>query len=144
MKLVAFRDKNPDENSLALFPPAVKKLTNLGVEVYIPQDYGLHLEVSDSIFQEAGAKTFADESEASGFSDFSVRVRAPELEDIKKLKKGSVHASFMDPFSNPHVLDDFNSCSISSVSFEMIPRTTLAQKWTFLAHRLTCRLCCCY
>ena len=85
------------------------------------------------MFQEAGAKTYADESEASGFSDFSVRVRAPELEDIKLLKKGAIHASFMDPFSNPKVLEDFNSCNISSISFEMIPRTTLAQKMDFLS-----------
>ena len=40
MKLVAFKDKNPDENRLALFPPAVKKLTNLGVEVFIPRTTG--------------------------------------------------------------------------------------------------------
>jgi H+-translocating NAD(P) transhydrogenase subunit alpha len=133
MKLVAFKDKNPDEDRLALFPPAVKKLSSLGVEVFIPQDYGLDLEISDSIFQEAGAKTYADEIEVSRFSDFSVRVNAPSLDEIKILEKGSLHASFMDPFSHPKVLDDFNSYSISSISFEMIPRTTLAQKMDFLS-----------
>tara|TARA_B100000925_G_scaffold287205_1_gene266124 strand:+ start:3479 stop:4618 length:1140 start_codon:yes stop_codon:yes gene_type:complete len=133
MKLVTFREKNPNENRLSLFPPAIKKLTGMGVEVLIPQDYGLHLEMNDSVFQEAGAKTYADEVEASGVSDFSVRVRAPGIEDIKLLKKGSIHASFMDPFTNPAVLDDFNTCGISSVSFEMIPRTTLAQKMDFLS-----------
>ena len=93
----------------------------------------LHLEIRDSLFQEMGAKTFADESSMSAESDFSVRVRAPEKEKIDQLKEGSIHASFMDPFSNPIVLENFNNKNISSISFEMIPRTTLAQKMDFLS-----------
>ncbi len=133
MKLVTFKDKNPFENRLALFPPSIKKLVNLGIEVLIPQDYGIGLELKDSVFQEAGAKTYASEKEASEIGDFFVRVGAPNLEEISMLKPGSIHASFMDPFSNPKVLEDFNSNNISSVSFEMIPRTTLAQKMDFLS-----------
>ena len=56
MKLVTFKDKNPFENRLALFPPAIKKLAGMGIEVLIPQDYGISLELSDSIFQEPGQK----------------------------------------------------------------------------------------
>ena len=141
MKLVAFKDKNPDENRLALFPPSVKKLTSLGVEVLFRRITGFTLKLVTLYFKRQGAKTYADESEASGFSDFSVRVRAPELEDIKILR-GAIHASFMDPFSNPKVLEDFNSCSISSISFEMIPRTTLAQKMDFLSSQANLAVCC--
>ena len=62
-----------------------------------------------------------------------MRVGAPSLEEISILRPGSIHASFMDPFTNGKILDDFNSYNISSISFEMIPRTTLAQKMDFLS-----------
>ena len=75
-------------------------------------------------------------------ADMVVRIRAPKAEDIKKLKEGSIHASFLDPFGSPELLDHFNERKISAISFEMIPRTTLAQKMDFLSSQCqSCGLC---
>ena len=66
-------------------------------------------------------------------SDFAIRIKAPREEDIKTLSSGTIHTSFLDPFNNPKLLDYFNQQKVSSISLEMIPRTTLAQKMDFLS-----------
>ena len=89
--------------------------------------------MTDKEFEESGAKIFGDVKEMIGASDFALRIKAPSENQIQELGDGIIHTSFLDPFNNPHLLDCFNQKKVSSISLEMIPRTTLAQKMDFLS-----------
>ena len=133
MKIAAFKDESVSENRICLTPESVKKLTGFGILVNLPAGFGETINISDQVFQSAGAKVFSNPEEMIASSDFAIRLRAPNENEIGKLGDGIIHTSFLDPFNNPNLLDCFNKKKVSSISLEMIPRTTLAQKMDFLS-----------
>jgi len=133
MKIAAFKEGDPQEQRISLIPASVKKLTSIGIGVNLPASFGETLGITDDEFKSAGASIFGDEKEMVESSDFAIRIKAPRENDIKSLSSGTIHSSFLDPFNNPKLLDFFNEKKVSSISLEMIPRTTLAQKMDFLS-----------
>lgn len=133
MKIAAFKDENSFEKRICLIPASVKKLTGAGISVHLPSGFGESINVTDKEFEESGARIFSDVKEMIGASDFALRLKAPSEQQIQELGDGIIHTSFLDPFNNPHLLDCFNQKKVSSISLEMIPRTTLAQKMDFLS-----------
>ncbi len=133
MKIAAFKEGDPQEKRISLIPASVKKLTGIGIGVNLPSNFGETLGIKDDEFISAGASIFGDEKEMVEVSDFAIRIKAPKEGDIKNLSTGTIHSSFLDPFNNPKLLDYFNEQKVSSISLEMIPRTTLAQKMDFLS-----------
>jgi NAD(P) transhydrogenase subunit alpha len=60
--------------------------------------------------------------------DLVLGLRKPTIEEVRLLKKGSVHASLLDPFNEKELIQVLADCGISAISMEFIPRTTRAQK----------------
>ena len=56
-----------------------------------------------------------------------------ELEDISKIKPETLVISFLDPFNENQIIEELKNKSISSISMELIPRTTRAQKMDALS-----------
>ena len=56
-----------------------------------------------------------------------------ELEDIAKIKPDTLVISFLDPFNENQLIEELKNKSISSISMELIPRTTRAQKMDALS-----------
>ena len=125
-KVLVCREKDPRETRVALIPDDIKKLIPLGFEVKVVCGAGVKSGFSDEDYKAAGAVLVASEEEGYGDSDIIVRIMKPD--SVKGIKKDSLHLSYMDPFNNKELLDEFASEGIQAVSLEMIPRTTLAQK----------------
>ena len=56
-----------------------------------------------------------------------------QLEDIQKIKSETLVISFLDPFNENKLIEELKNKSISSISMELIPRTTRAQKMDALS-----------
>lgn len=125
-KVLVCRENDDRETRVALIPDDIKKLIPLGFEVKVVCGAGLKSGFSDEDYKAAGAVLVASEEEGYGDSDIIVRIMKPD--SVKGIKKDSLHLSYMDPFNNKELLDEFASEGIQAVSLEMIPRTTLAQK----------------
>jgi len=124
MKIVTVKDKS--DNRVSLVPELVKKLLRLeGTKVIVEK--GLSDIFSDQDYIDAGA-TLMERDDALQNADIILGVSKPEEEDIKKLKPGTLSISFLDLFDNKEYLKQLEEYKISSISLEMIPRTTLAQK----------------
>ncbi|MEZ5346224.1 MAG: Re/Si-specific NAD(P)(+) transhydrogenase subunit alpha [Pyrinomonadaceae bacterium] len=121
------------ENRTAIVPNDVKKLIRLGCEVEVEQGLGQNAGFSDEEYQESGAVLKADTGEILQNSDIVLRVRKPEKDQIGQLKKGAIHISFLDPFNEKELIEEFRANNTTAVSMEMIPRTTLAQKMDALS-----------
>ena len=133
MIVFAPRETDPRETRAPLTPVTAKKLTELGLEVQVESGIGERCDHPDSEYEEAGAKVSGARAGALGKADFVFRVRKPEDAEIAKMKKGAVHVSFLDPFNEPGTLKAMADASVTAVSLEMIPRTTLAQKMDALS-----------
>jgi NAD(P) transhydrogenase subunit alpha len=94
---------------------------------------GLSIRIQDSDYEQAGAKIISDRTALLNNADIILRLRKPALEEVSQLKKGAIHISFLDPFNDNDLVDAFAAAGITSISMEMIPRTTRAQKMDALS-----------
>ena len=124
--ILVCKEKDPRETRVALIPDDVKKLSSMGFELQVVSGAGLKSGFSDDAYKNAGAKIVAKEEDAYDSSEIIVRIMKPE--SIKGIKKDTLHLSYMDPFNEKQLLNDFATSGIQAVSLEMIPRSTLAQK----------------
>lgn len=125
-KVLVCKEKDARETRVSLIPDDIKKLTSMGFEFKVVAGAGLKSGFNDEAYRTAGAQIVKTEEEAYDSSEIIVRIMKPE--SIKGIKKDTLHLSYMDPFNESQLLNDFASNGIQAVSLEMIPRTTLAQK----------------
>jgi NAD(P) transhydrogenase subunit alpha len=132
MRIGAVKETFPGEKRVALIPASVNKLAKLGAQVAVEAGLGETIGVSDDEFKKAGAEISSRDSILAS-SDILLRVRKPSSEEVGKLKKNSIHISFLDPFNERDLVNQLAQNQISAISVEMIPRTTLAQKMDALS-----------
>ena len=127
--LIGFpKENDSSEARIAILPDQVKKYVKLGINVAIEADLGKAVNISSQNYADSGAVIFDSKDELLAKADVIARVRKPLPKEIAKLKEGAVHISFLDPFNEPVLIDNFAAQKISSISMEMVPRTTKAQK----------------
>ena len=127
------RELLESETRVALNTEFAGKLTALGVDVRIEAGAGVKSDELDADYQAAGATIVSDREQALAEADWVMRVRKPELDEIGKMKSGSWHISFLDPFNESDLIDAFATAGVNAVSMEMIPRTSIAQKMDALS-----------
>ena len=133
MQIGAPKESHPDEKRVSLVPKDVKKLVRLGIDVSLEEGLGEKAGFSDDEYAEAGASLQENREDLLNTCDIVLRLRKPSGDEISKLKKGSTHISFLDPFNESGLIEDFRKNEITAISMEMIPRTTLAQKMDALS-----------
>ncbi len=121
-------ETNPAETRATVAPTTVTKLCALGLEVLIQAGAGTQSDYSDAEYEKAGATIVPDADTGYAQADIVARVSKPSSEDLNKIKPGTLHISFLDPFNETALIDDLAKRDISAISMEMIPRSTLAQK----------------
>ena len=110
-----------------------KKFVDLGLEVIIEEGLGSSIFIDDDLYSEVGAKTSDSRDTAFNSADIVCRINKPEKEDIAKLKKESIHISFLDPFNEVDLVKEFANQEVSAISMELVPRITRAQKMDALS-----------
>ncbi len=125
-KLLVCKEGDKLETRVALIPDDIKKLSALGFSIKVVSGAGEKSGFSDEAYKAAGAQVIAEEKE--GYADSEIIVSIMKPDNASGLKEGSFHISYMDPFNEKELLNDFARSGIQAVSLEMIPRTTLAQK----------------
>ncbi|MDO8539848.1 MAG: NAD(P) transhydrogenase subunit alpha [Opitutaceae bacterium] len=126
-------DQASGELRAAVTPATAAALVKLGLEVRTAPALGRESLYSDFDYAAAGVTFSADHEAALRSADLVLRVRRPPVEDVRRLKPGAVHVSFLDPFNEQAILAALAAARVSAVSLEMIPRTTLAQKMDALS-----------
>ena len=133
MLIAVPKETKAGESRTPLTPECVKKLTRMGAEISVESSVGMNIGYTDEDYRQAGAKIVSDKIELLEFADVVLRVQKPLLSEVQLLKPGSIHVSFLDPFNEPDLVDALMKRSISSVSMEMIPRSTRSQKMDALS-----------
>ena len=133
MKISVPKETHPGETRTALTPDGAAKLVRLGAQVEVETGLGLAAGFADDAYTQAGATLTPDRRTLIEGADLVLRLRKPPLDEIAWLKPNSVHASFLDPFNEKELIRKFAERGISSISMELIPRTTRAQKMDALS-----------
>jgi len=123
----------PGELRVALVPSNAKKLTQLGFAITVESGAGIPAGFTDSAYEEAGAAVSNDHAQVISQADLILRVRKPSEEDVGLLKNGAINISFLDPFNEKALVESMAAKGVVSISMEMIPRSTRAQKMDALS-----------
>ncbi|EMI27023.1 NAD(P)(+) transhydrogenase (AB-specific) [Rhodopirellula europaea SH398] len=133
MQIGVPRERWPGEARVALVPASVKKLISVGFSIGIESGAGLASGFSDEAYSEVGATVQADRAAILSDSDIVLRVRRPEIDEVSTLRTEAIHISFLDPFNEKELVSEMAKSGVTSVSMEMIPRSTRAQKMDALS-----------
>ena len=116
------------ERRVSATPESVKKLKNLGCEIYIEKSAGELSGFNDFSYQENGGIIFSDsEIEPWENADIVFCIHSPDNEKLKKLKEGCLVIGLLNPFGNKDLSNLLSDKKLSAISLELLPRISRAQ-----------------
>jgi NAD(P) transhydrogenase subunit alpha len=133
MKIFIPRESQPGELRVPMIPADVEKLVKKGAAIEVESGMGSSCHFADQQYEQAGAKAIKDRRAGLTTGDIILRLGKPSPEEIRILKKGIIHVSYLDPFNERQLIQTLAGQGVSAICMEMIPRTTLAQRMDALS-----------
>jgi NAD(P) transhydrogenase subunit alpha len=133
MNIAVPKEVHPGETRVALIPEHIARLVEMGAHITVETGIGQKLNFSDEDYTKAGASLEAKRSNLLQAADIVLRIRKPAMEEIALLKEESIYVSLLDPFNEQGLVEALMNKRVASVSMEMIPRITRAQKMDVLS-----------
>jgi H+-translocating NAD(P) transhydrogenase subunit alpha len=121
------------ETRVAATPETVKKLTAGGHhKVLVQSGAGVAASVPDADFVAAGASIVGSAAELYGQSDIVLKVRAPQADEVAKMKRGSIVVGLLNPFDQAGI-DALAAQGVTGFAMEKLPRISRAQAMDVLS-----------
>lgn len=133
MKVSVPKETKPFEKRVALSPDVVKTLIKAGFECQIEAGAGSNSFFSDDLYLKAGATIINDKTQLYKDADVLLKVNAPQADEVRLMKEGSVLISFMYAYNNPELVEACSDRKISSFAMDAVPRISRAQKMDALS-----------
>jgi len=133
MVTIAVTPEEAGETRVALSPETARKLAALGATVKVTSGAGSRSRFADSAYQAAGATIAASPAETVAGADILLKVRRPDIEEVKGLKPGGMAVAMIDPFDNRPGLEALAGSGASIFSMEFMPRISRAQSMDVLS-----------
>lgn len=125
------RETRARETRVAATPTTVAQLVGLGYEVVVEGGAGEASSFPDEAYAAAGART-CSAGEAWG-ADVVLRVNAPAVEEIGRLRDGATLISLIGPALNPELVDALAARPITVLAMDAVPRISRAQSLDVLS-----------
>lgn len=126
-------DHSGGDPRLPVSPASVQQLVALGASLTIQSGLGQSCHWSDADWTAAGAQVEIDRKEILSNCDLLLSVQPPCAADLQALRSGAITISFLDPFNQRDLIDSAATAGVSTLSLEMMPRSTIAQKMDALS-----------
>ena len=133
MRICSTSENKQSEKRIAITPEIVKKYINLGVEISLIENYGLHLGYDDNQYKELGASIIKDEKELINKSDVIVQLGLLSDDKISLIKENQTLIGVFDPYNNKDKIKNLSKKNINIFSLELLPRITRAQSMDVLS-----------
>ncbi len=112
-----------EEKRVSLSPPAVRELTNQGIQVLVEKSAGEGAHFSDDNYREAGAVVVYSKEEAYRRADIVVKVQVPLQEEWDFLREDQILFGFLIlGLSPPPLLELVLERNILSIGMELVER----------------------
>ncbi|MBD1173822.1 NAD(P) transhydrogenase subunit alpha [Pelagibacterales bacterium SAG-MED01] len=133
MKITSVLEDQSIEKRIAITPDVAKKYISLGFELSLQENYGVHLGISDDIFEDIGAKIFKDEKKLIENCDLIIQLGLLSPEKLSLLKENQTVVGVLDPFKNKDKIESLAKKKVNLFSLELLPRITRAQSMDILS-----------
>ena len=118
------------ESRVSATPETVKKMVALGCQVLVQKGAGARASITDTAFENVGAKLVSAKDVYK--ADLILKVRAPETSEIKAISAGSVLIGLLEPYNLPQ-LNAIAQQGITAFALEALPRNSRAQSMDVLS-----------
>jgi alanine dehydrogenase len=114
------REIKPDEYRIAMLPVGVHLLTEDGHKVLIEKGAGLGSGFDDTEYVDAGAELVKSANEIFSRSDMIVKVKEPQPQEIKKLRRGQIVFCYFHFASSRELTALCLKSKITAVAYETL------------------------
>ncbi len=119
------------ERLVALTPEVVLRLAKAGATINVESGAGSSAHYADAEYEKVGGTITSRESALA--SDIVVKVQPPSDDEIALLKQNGAYIGFLSPLDRPQVSAAIALRGTTSLSMEMVPRISRAQKMDALS-----------
>jgi NAD(P) transhydrogenase subunit alpha len=133
MRIGSTSEDKKIEKRIAITPDIAKKYINLGFEISLPENYGVHLGFSDDEFKEAGVVILKDEKKLIDSSDIIIQLGLLPEYKLSLIKKDQIIIGVLNPYVNKEKIKNLTKKNINLFSLELLPRITRAQSMDILS-----------
>ena len=133
MRIGSTSEDKKIEKRIAITPDIAKKYINLGFEISLPENYGVHLGFSDDEFKEAGVVILKDEKKLIDSSDIIIQLGLLPEDKLSLIKKDQIIIGVLNPYVNKEKIKNLTKKNINLFSLELLPRITRAQSMDILS-----------
>ena len=133
MRFCSTSENKQFEKRISITPEIAKKYINLGFEVSLIENYGLHLGYGNNQYKELGVNIVKDEKELINNSDILVQLGLLSDDKISIIKEKQTVIGIFDPYKNKDKIKNLSKKNINIFSLELLPRITRAQSMDVLS-----------
>ncbi len=133
MKIGSILENQKFEKRISITPDIVKKYTSLGFEIFLSENYGLHLGIEDQEYLDLGVKFKKNEEEILQSTDLIVQLGILSDKKISLIKNNQTLIGVLNPYENRETLKNLIEKKVNLFSLELLPRITRAQSMDILS-----------
>ncbi|MGH8315794.1 MAG: alanine dehydrogenase, partial [Steroidobacterales bacterium] len=108
------------EYRVGLVPAGVRELVSAGHEVMVESGAGAGIGVSDLQYQAAGARIGAKASDVFAGSDMIIKVKEPQLQECKALRKGQILFTYLHLAADPEQARALMASGATAIAYETV------------------------
>jgi len=124
MRIAILKERDAGETRVAATPETIKKFVKAGHVLAVEKGAGDGASIRDADFTDAGAEVGTLAATLKG-ADAVFAVRKPDEATLKKIAKGTLLVSHLDPSAD--VAEAMAASGLDALSMEFVPRITRAQ-----------------
>ena len=121
------------EKRVSITPETAKNIINLGLKIYIENDYAAHIGIQDLEYKNAGVEIKNSSNEVLNNCSLLTKVNCPSNEEISNLKHKTILIGMLNPSKNQSKFKEILKKDINIFSLELLPRITRAQSMDVLS-----------
>lgn len=127
------KETQASEKRVAIAPDNIAAFAKLGYEVVIEQEAGENANLSNSAYEEAGARIVDDANTVWLQGDLVLKVTPPSIEEAGMIKEGATLICFVYPARNEELLQKLGERKINLLAMDCVPRISRAQSMDALS-----------
>ena len=129
---IFFPKEHINEARFSLTGETAEKFLKKNIDLYVEETVQFQDALLKNLIETAKVKTIPRHQGLSS-ADIICSLNKLNLDDINHVKQDTLVVSFLDPFNEIELISELKNRSISSISMELVPRTTRAQKMDALS-----------
>jgi len=132
MLIAALTETAAGENRVSVTPESARKYCSMGFDLLVQNGAGLAASFSDRDYENAGAMLSADPSGISQQADILLKVRGPDVNELRLMRNDCIVVGMLSPAGNP-LIPGYVDYGLTCFSLELLPRISRAQSMDVLS-----------